>query len=364
MHQQQEGSVHLRALGLLACGFLGLLLVLWGLGRRASSLLIGASWRGLGSLHNGGVGGRCGSLPLAGSGLLGRLGLVLELFGDGVVVIGRSLGSGIVLDGGHGNLEIIRVFESLLVAHVLGQRVAGLVGVNAGIVETEVVLVGGVPALLLGRAHVGPPALALLLNGTFGSLSTKVIGNDGAGVLHVQEVRCERSLGGVGVMSALLALLLLLGGGNKIGGNRHHEAGSGSLERAEQIALTLGGGLTEKKVGLADVVLSEGAQKLQDGAQAANSRVSNSKEALIVDNALGNANGDWWLRNNSSSGSRIHGSRSDGDGDLFVVGLLRLARHDVGFFGGLVVWWSGGLVVWWWKLGLCSDARDGPLLVL
>lgn len=272
MYQRQESSAHLGALSLLACRFLGLLLVLWGLGRRASSLLIGASWRGLGSLHNGGVSGRCGSLPLAGSGLLGRLGLVLELFGDGVVVIGRSLSSsGIVLDGGHGNLEIIRVFESLLVAHVLGQRVAGLVGVNAGIVETEVVLVGGVPALLLGRAHVGPPALALLLNGTFGSLSPKVIGNDGAGVLHVQEVRCERSLGGVGVMSALLALLLLLGGGYKIGGNRHHEAGSSSLERAEQIALTLGCGLTEKKVGLADVVLSEGAQKLQNGAQAANS---------------------------------------------------------------------------------------------
>jgi hypothetical protein len=93
-------------------------------------------------------------------------------------------------------------------------------------------------------------------------------------MLHVQEVGGERPLGGVGVVGALLALLLLLNRSSHVTSNGHHELSSSRLERAEQVTLALGGGLTKQKVGLADVVLGERPQELQNGGQAANSLLS------------------------------------------------------------------------------------------
>jgi hypothetical protein len=127
---------------------------------------------------------------------------------------------------------------------------------------------------LLVGAHVGPSALALLLDSTLGSLGTKVVGNDSAGVLHVQEIGGERPLGGVGVMSALLALLLLLDRRGEFG-HRHHELSGGILKVGEDIAMAdIRARLAEQKVGLADVVGSELPQNLDhhsestDGLQA------------------------------------------------------------------------------------------------
>ena len=62
-------------------------------------------------------------------------------------------------------------------------------------------------------------------------------------------------------------------------------------------------------------------------------RVANPKEALVVDDALADAEGnDGWLRNNPSSRGWNHGSR--GDRDLLILRLLGLAWHVVvGFLG-------------------------------
>jgi hypothetical protein len=128
--------------------------------------------------------------------------------------------------------------------------------------------------LLLVGAHLSPSALALLLNSTLGGLGTQVIGNDGAGMLHVQEVGGQRTLGRIGVVRALLALLLLLRGGRGHLGRRHrHENLSSSiLEVGEKIRLgTLRGRLAKQKVSLPDKVVCEGAEQLIDGGQATDS---------------------------------------------------------------------------------------------
>lgn len=72
-------------------------------------------------------------------------------------------------------------------------------------------------------------------------------------------------------MSALLALLFLLKLDAKLARHRHHQTGGGGLKGVEQVALAVGRGLAEQEIRLADKVLCEGAQKLQNGAQAANS---------------------------------------------------------------------------------------------
>lgn len=122
------------------------------------------------------------------------------------------------------------------------------------------------------RRHVSPAALALLLDGALGSIGTEIIGNDGAGVLHVQEVGSQRALGRVGVMSALLALLLFLSGLSHIT-NGHDELSGGIVKRVEEISLAaaLGGVLAKEQVGLANVVIGEGLEKLNNGAQTTNS---------------------------------------------------------------------------------------------
>lgn len=137
---------------------------------------------------------------------------MLELLGDGILVISRSLGLSVsILELWHGDSILIGVLERLIICHVLGQWIASLIGVDLGVVQAQVVLVSIVPALfnsqrlanvihgegvsgshaylLLVGAHLSPATLTLFLNGTLGGLGTKVIGNDGPSMLHVQEVR-------------------------------------------------------------------------------------------------------------------------------------------------------------------------------
>lgn len=121
---------------------------------------------------------------------------------------------------------------------------------------------------LLVRVHRGPAPLALLLHGTLGGLRAKVIGNDGPGVLHVEEVGRQGPLGGVGVVRALLTLLLLLDRRAQVG-HGVDELGGGTLKVGEKVAVgALGRGLTQQKVSLPDVVGSEGAEELEDGGEA------------------------------------------------------------------------------------------------
>lgn len=118
---------------------------------------------------------------------------------------------------------------------------------------------------------MSPSSLTLLLDSALGSLGTEVVGDDGAGVLHVQEVGGQRPLGGVGVVSALLALLLLLNSGGHLG-RGDDELGGGIVKVAEQVQLgVVRGVLAEEQVGLADVVLGEVAEQIQDGGEATDS---------------------------------------------------------------------------------------------
>lgn len=131
--------------------------------------------------------------------------------------------------------------------------------------------------LLIGRVHVSPATLALLLDSTFRRTRAEIIGNDLTSVLHVQEVGCERALGGVGIMSSLLALLLFLTGSSRLylcgRSRRGHadELSSRILKVGQDVVGTLSSGLSEQKVSLTDVVLSERAEQLQNGTQASNS---------------------------------------------------------------------------------------------
>jgi hypothetical protein len=120
-------------------------------------------------------------------------------------------------------------------------------------------------------AHVGPSSLTLLLNSTLGSLSAKIVRDNRASVLHVEEVGSEGTLGGVGVNGSLLALLLLLNRGSKLR-DGHDELLSSMLKGGQEVILgALSSGLTEEKVGLSNIVGSEGAEKLQNGGETTNS---------------------------------------------------------------------------------------------
>lgn len=123
------------------------------------------------------------------------------------------------------------------------------------------------------RTHLSPSALALLLDCALGCLGAQVVGDDGTGMLHVQEVRSERALGRVGVMLALLALLLLLDGRDHfVGDSRHHQLGSGILKVGQEVDLAaLRGGLAKEQVGLANIVMDEVLKQVQDGSQATDS---------------------------------------------------------------------------------------------
>jgi hypothetical protein len=133
--------------------------------------------------------------------------------------------------------------------------------------------------LLLGRAHVGPSALALSLNSTLGSISTEVVGDDGAGMLHVQKVGGQGTLRRVGVVSALLALLLLLSRRAQVA-QRHEKLPSSGVEAGEEVGMALSRGLTQEQVGLANIVVGEVAEQLQNGLEATNSLDSSCQRRL------------------------------------------------------------------------------------
>lgn len=118
--------------------------------------------------------------------------------------------------------------------------------------------------------HGAPAALALLLNGTLGGLGTQVVGDDRTSGLHVQEVRCQGTLGRVGVVSALLALLLLVGSrgsdnsdGGQDSANIGQETGIEATNKLIDAVDT--STLTEQEVGLAEVLDRELLQQILDG---------------------------------------------------------------------------------------------------
>ena len=202
---------------------------------------------------------------------MGIGGGTLQLLGDSILLIG-----GLVLIAREGDVELLGVLQSLVVIHALGLGVAILVRVNTSIVESEVVLVGLVPALLLSTTHGGPAALTLLLHGALGSTAAKIGSNDGASGLHVEEVGGQRALGGVGVKSTLLALLLLLllgrGDGLRRGDTAKRSEGSFQVGERLIVAEVLSRGRkSEKEIGLAQIVISKGLNELLDGLKAAKS---------------------------------------------------------------------------------------------
>lgn len=128
--------------------------------------------------------------------------------------------------------------------------------------------------MLLRRAHSRPASLTLLLDSLLGSRGAKVSGDDGAGGLHVKEVGGEGAPGGVGVERPLLALLLGLLRGHRDGLGGLHAA-QGDERRLEVnegligVEVLLGGGQAQEEVGLPQVVISEGPNKLLDRLEAA-----------------------------------------------------------------------------------------------
>jgi hypothetical protein len=125
--------------------------------------------------------------------------------------------------------------------------------------------------LLLMRAHVSPPSLTFFLNSSLGGFGSKIISDDGASMLHVEEVGCQGTLGGVGVNGSLLALLLLLNRRSKLR-NWHNELLSGMLKVCKKVVLgAFCGGLAQEKVSLTDIVGSERSQKLHNSGQAIDS---------------------------------------------------------------------------------------------
>jgi hypothetical protein len=121
------------------------------------------------------------------------------------------------------------VSSGFLVRHVFGVRVTVLIGVHARVVELEVISVclspellrvshgpktksGLIPCLLIGTRHVIPSADTLGADSPLGYIWAQVLGDDGTGRLHVEEVRGERSLWRVRIMDSLLLLFLGFGG--------------------------------------------------------------------------------------------------------------------------------------------------------
>jgi hypothetical protein len=66
--------------------------------------------------------------------------------------------------------------------------------------------------LLVGNGHSVPSLHTLSADSTLSHVWSKVFCNDGTRCLHVQEVRRQRSLGRIGIMSSLLLLCLGLAG--------------------------------------------------------------------------------------------------------------------------------------------------------
>lgn len=90
-------------------------------------------------------------------------------------------------------------------------------------------------------------------------------------MLHVEEVGRQGTLRRIRIMSALLPLLLLLNSGNKLR-DRQNELGGGIIKASENVGLgVLSRGLAEQQVGLANVVIGEGAEQLQDGGETTDS---------------------------------------------------------------------------------------------
>lgn len=115
-------------------------------------------------------------------------------------------------------------------------------------------------------SHGSPPTLAFFLDGALGSICAKIVGNDGAGSLHVQEVRGQGSLGSIRVVLALLALLLLLALWHQLvqmvgkpvqTSNHGGERGATSIVKWSR--------LSNEQVGLTKEVIREILHETQDG---------------------------------------------------------------------------------------------------
>lgn len=129
---------------------------------------------------------------------------------------------------------------------------------------------------------MSPTTLALLLNGTLGGLRTKVISDDGSSMLHVEEVRSQRTLGRVRINGSLLALLLLLDRRSQLR-NGHNQLLSGMLEVGEEVVLrAFGSGLTKQEICLANIVGSERSEKLKNSSQSPNSLQGNVSNVSVL----------------------------------------------------------------------------------
>lgn len=102
------------------------------------------------------------------------------------------------------------------------------------VVEMEVVLVSSVLVKFFSFVYLRLVMLVFSLDSIFGSIFIEVIGDDGMGVLYVEEVRCKRLFGGVLIVDMFFVFFFFfVGSGNKVGEIIEYELGSGIVKLGE-----------------------------------------------------------------------------------------------------------------------------------
>jgi hypothetical protein len=122
--------------------------------------------------------------------------------------------------------------------------------------------------LLILCSHGSPSSCSLVTDSSLGSFSSKVVGNDRARRLHVEEEGSKRTFWCIGVMLSLLALLLSAGSSftGSIGLARRADGTIQFTQLEERVFAELGKGrldieacavLSEDSIGVLDVRAGE-----------------------------------------------------------------------------------------------------------